>query len=470
LKKRVLITIVGQGSITHIIRTGLAEKMKLFCEPVIAIQWNQQDLIAELRNYKFEVHILPPAEFSIEYLQVRSEINDWYYEKLLQSPSTKIQNEYLSQYIFLKKRIKLKIKKNIQHFKSFLPGYSERLISTENRMLANEPSYIFYKQWLTSLNIQGLFTVTPFLYEIEIIGRILNSNNLPVAASIHSFDNVTKRGWPAFFFDHYIVWNKYNKAELQRINPQIKEDNISITGPPQFDFHFNDHFLQSKKEWLHELELPENKKIILYSGGSEYLFPNEPQYLKDLENAFKDGLIREDAVVLFRPHPLDKTDRWHKYIGQSKFIFFSKSESDRKGLDFENVTVHDISQFISTLKYCDIHINLCSTMAVDGSVFEKPQIGPFYDDIMPQKQNRLRKMYYQEHYLPIMKSNAVHLAHSKEHLIELVNKSLSHPENYNKECKQCLQEIITYTDGQSTKRVSEILKNFFHNEDPARLP
>jgi hypothetical protein len=452
---------VGQGSITHIIRTGLAERMKSFCEPVIAIQWNEPELIAELREKNFEVHILPPAEFTTEYLQLRLKINNWYYKKVLQSPSTEIQLRYLAQYIPFKKRVKLKLRRNLHGIQNFFPGNIKKLIRKENEMLLKEASYIFYKQWLSLLNIGGMFTVTPFLHEIEIAGRILSNEKLPVVASIHSFDNVTKRGWPAFFFDHYIVWNKYNKAELKRINPDIKDENISVAGPPQFDFHYDEHLFQSKKEWLKDLGLPENKKIILYSGGSDYLFPNEPQYVKHIEEAFRKGMIAHDAIVLLRPHPLDRTDRWVESIGDSEFIFFKKSPNTTQGADFANVTMESISQFVSTLKYSDIHINLCSTMTVDGSVFDKPQIGPYYDNVNPGKQSLLRKMYFQEHFLPVINSNVLYLAHSKEHLIHLINETLNDPESFNEGCKKCVEEIITFTDGKSAERVAGILKSFF---------
>ncbi len=57
-KKKILVPIVGQGSITHIIRTGMLEKMTAFCQPVVALLWNQEDLVQELaaagnRSYFF---------------------------------------------------------------------------------------------------------------------------------------------------------------------------------------------------------------------------------------------------------------------------------------------------------------------------------------------------------------------------------------------------------------------------------
>jgi hypothetical protein len=288
----------------------------------------------------------------------------------------------------------------------------------------------------------------------------LKQKQAPVVASIHSFDNVTKRGWSALSFDHYIVWNKYNKAELQRINKKLSDNNITIAGAPQFDFHFRKKKNCVRSEWLKKMGLPVNKKIILYSGGPANLFPQEPQYLKDLIDAFTDEKIKEEAIIFFRSHPLDKKERWEIYTGKSYFIKYDNAPNGKQKLDYANVTLEDIDQLMFTLEFTDVHINLCSTMTVDGCAFDKPQIGPAYEP-SKGKQRLLEKMYFQEHFVPIMKTGAVKLARSKEELVALTNKALQEPDAFGKERQKCLEEIITYTDGESTGRVLSTLKKFF---------
>ena len=95
MKKRILVTIVGQGSIVHIIRTGILDKLKDFCEPVVGILWQQDDLIEELKQKGFEVHIIPEYNVSAQYLDLRSKINKWYQKYILKTPSTKIQENFL---------------------------------------------------------------------------------------------------------------------------------------------------------------------------------------------------------------------------------------------------------------------------------------------------------------------------------------------------------------------------------------
>lgn len=463
--KRILVPIVGQGSITHIIRTGILQQMKEFCNPVVALLWNEEELVAELREQGYEVSFIPAYKISNQYSGLKSKINIWYLNHKLKTPSVNIQQKYLA--LFKQQNPVGKLRKQLREkyykFKfHFYPHFIAGLITEEQSLIKQQEAYADYSNWLANLNIDGLFTVTPFLAEVDLMARILKLQQKPVLASIHSFDNVTKRGWQSILFDHYIVWNKYNKAELERIYVPLQKDNaITIAGAPQFDFHYNSSYALTKEDWMKTLGIPPGKKIILYGGGPASLFPDEPQYLKAIKDAFEEGTISSDNVVLFRCHPLDKVERWKEYVGHSNHIIYDSAPSGEMKLDYVNVKDDDIKKLISTLKHTDVHINVVSTMAVDGSVFNKPQIGPYYDDIHLSKQHLFRNMYFQEHYLPIVKSKAVSLPKNKADYISMVNEALQDPFSHTSHNADCVKEIITYTDGQSSNRAVTAIKSFF---------
>src|SRR3989442_792868 len=111
--KRILVTIVGQGSIIYIIRSGLLDEMKNYCKPVVALLWNQEDLIEELRSKCFEVHVIPPHKITSEYRSLREKINFWYKSYQLRTPSTEIERKLQEQYKPVKTVLKKKIKENI---------------------------------------------------------------------------------------------------------------------------------------------------------------------------------------------------------------------------------------------------------------------------------------------------------------------------------------------------------------------
>ena len=462
LKQRLLVTISFSFSIRFLYRTGLLHQLREFSEIIIAITWNEKELIEELQNDGFEVHLVPEPVAQPAYNSIRKKIEYWFNAFQLQSPTGKIQVCYLNQYLSTKTILIRKAREWYNYLKFLLPGNTRKLFTREKELLKTETNFDVYTKWINELNIDSVFTVTPFHKQEDLLLRACKSSGKKMIASILSFDNITKRSWIPVEYDCYMVWNKYNESELKRIYPFVLNKQVHITGAPQFDFYFKKDFLLSVNEWKRIVGLPINdRKIILYAGGPQLLFPNEPQYLQHLDQAINDGLIKNNPVILFRCHPIDKIERWKQAIGNSSNIIFDFSWTGTENIFNTNITNSDIKKLCSTLAYTDVHINLCSTMTVDGSTFKKPQIGPAYDEVNTGKEYLLQQMYQQEHFLPIIKTGGLLLATSKELLIKYVNDALERPEFFVAKSSNILEEIITYTDGQSTSRVASVIERVF---------
>jgi hypothetical protein len=98
-KRRVLVPIVGQGSITHIIRTGILQQLAAFITPVVSLAWEEQSLQKELTDLGFEVHQFPEFKVSAVYSNHHSKINLWYKKYRIKTPSFKIQESYLNNLV-----------------------------------------------------------------------------------------------------------------------------------------------------------------------------------------------------------------------------------------------------------------------------------------------------------------------------------------------------------------------------------
>ena len=465
MQKRLLITISISFSIRYIIRTGLLKKLKEFCEPVLAFTWNEESLIAELTKQGYEVHIIPETQRSPAYNDARKKIDYWFNAFQLKSPSTNIQAKYL-QHIQPGHASLLSVSRRIFNVaKNFIPGHTKKLFEKEKDLLFEETNYFFIKSWLDSLDVHAVFTVTPFHKQEDILLRAGKLSGKKMCTSILSFDNITKRGWLPVAYDLYMVWNAQNKNQLLRIYPTIEEDTIHITGAPQFDFYFNAGWLMPEKEWKKMLGLPEEDcKIILYAGGPESLFPNEPQYLQHLDAAINQGEFPRNTLILFRCHPIDHIERWKKVIGNSKNVFFDESWAGKENIHHAGITGDDIRKLCATLAYTDAHVNLCSTMTVDGSAFDKPQAGPAYDELMPAAQRFLRDMYRQEHFLPIIETGGLVIAESKKDFIQIIKTALEDPARLSSNRQEILNRIITYKDGKSTERVVAVLQDALNQQ------
>jgi hypothetical protein len=453
--KRIIVPISFSFSIRYIVRTGLLDELRKIAEPIIVITWNQEDLINELQQRGFEVHLLPETKRDETYTNHRRKIDYWFNNFQLQSPSQKIQARFLQQYKSSKSNLIGTIREWFNVLKMYLPGSVAKLFTTEKELLLTHTNYTQIQEWIQPLQAIAVFTVTPFHAQEDILLRVCKDAGMKMLTAILSFDNITKRGWIPVEYDAYMVWNKYNVNELHRIYPFTKNKSVTVTGAAQFDFYKKPEYLIPENEWrqLVGLQNSEGRKIILYAGGPQVLFPNEPQYLQHIDEAITNGTIEGNPIVLFRCHPVDVVQRWKDAIGNSLNIVFDSSWTGIKNLLNANISVDDIKKLCSSLAYTDVHINLCSTMTIDGSAFYKPQIGPAYDEVVPKKAHLLKKMYCQEHFLPVLKTNGLALANSRAALIGFINEALHHPAKMTKASQRIVEEVITYSDGACMPRV-----------------
>ena len=459
-KKRLLVTISFSFSIRYLYRTKLLHQLREFAEPVIAITWNEAELIKEMRDEGFEVHIIPESVKDSLYSNVRKKIDYWHNAFALKSDSKKVQQKYLAQYVPAKQLLKKNLRAKYNYLKFFIPGYTSKLFKYEQNLLVAHTNYQEMAALVDQLNIDAVFSVTPYNTQEDIILRACKGRGKKMITAILSFDNITKRGWIPVPYDHYLVWNKYNYQEaLTTYSKSATPQNVEVVGAPQFDFYFNNQNLLDPQEWRKIVGVPEDgRKIILYAGGPKSLFPNEPQYVKHITEAIDNGQIKGNPLILFRCHPMDKVDRWQEYIGNHPNVIYDVSWTGKEKLQSANLTMFDIEKLCSTLAYTDVHLNLCSTMTVDGCAYLKPQIGPAYDELNPSKQHLLKGMYNQDHFKPVLKTKTLKLATSKKEMIRFINEALEHPERFTTNCGETLEEIITYKDGKSTERVLSALK------------
>lgn len=458
MKKRVLVTISFSFSIRYLVRTGLIKQLQQFCEPVIGIFWDQPDLIEELRNKGFEVHIIPLGERGTAYTNIRAKLDYWFKYFKLKSPTRDIEPRYLEQFHSTKSVVIRRAREYYNYLLCLIPGHIQKLHKQEHELLKSDTNYLQMQQLINDLNIDAVFAVTPFHAQEDIFLRACEAAGKQMITSILSFDNIVKRGWIPVNYSTYMVWNQKMKEELLRVYaPNATEQNIHIVGAAQFDFYKKPEYLLSKQEWLKLVGLPEtDRKIILFAGGPLSLFPQEHQFLQHIDEAITNGAIKGNPIVLFRCHPIDRIERWQNAVKGSKNVFFDTSWTGSKKLTLSNITDNDIRKLCSTLMFTDVHVNTCSTMTVDGSAFNKPQIGPAYDELATPRKYDLKSMYYQEYFLPIMQTNGVLHANNRAELIQFVNDALAHPEQYISKSEDILKAIITYTDGACTSRVINV--------------
>src|SRR4030095_2230990 len=132
--------------------------------------------------------------------------------------------------------------------------------------------------------------------------------------------------------------------------------------------------------WRKRLSLPPQRPVILFGGGHYTIVPHEPHWLTQLDQAIGSGEIPGRPLILFRRHPVDPFERWREVLGNARNIFYDDPWPIGKNVGRTNIEQEDIDKLTSSLFPSSVHINASSSLTIDGAIFDRPQIGPAYDD------------------------------------------------------------------------------------------
>lgn len=459
-KPRLLIPLSIQFSVRYLLRTGLLERISDFAQPVVLLAWQDKALRDDLEAVGAEVHALIESRRSASYDRIRGLLNVWY-KKRLNSPSGPIWERRADAHRDVPYRVRRRVRKYAFHALFAVPGATDWLVEKERSMLDSHTNMGEIRRQVGALKPDAALTLTPFLPAEETALRAAMTLGVPVCASILSFDNITSRGWIPVIFDQYLVWNSYDVAALLRGYPGISREMVRIVGAPQFDFYWDPKFRWPEAIWREHIGLPAQGPVILFGGGHYFCAPHEPNFLLQLDQAIENGELPRETTILFRCHPVDPIERWHAVLAQTKHVVRDDPWKRGQVLGQTNLRNADIQKLASTLYHCAVHINVASTMTIDGAIFDRPQIGPAYDDSPGGRFDRIaREVYLQEHYLPITNAGGLDIVRSRSELIQAVRSALKDPGRLAAGRERIVKEICTYADGRSTERVLDEVRSF----------
>jgi hypothetical protein len=199
--------------------------------------------------------------------------------------------------------------------------------------------------------------------------------NITTVGFIFSWDNIPK-SMLEVITDQYHVWSKHMKAELLDYHPFIKENQIHVTGTPQFEPHYDKKQILSRTDFFKMHNLNPTHQYFCFSGDDITTSPNDALYLRDVAMAIEDLRSQGHKLsLIFRRCPVDSSSRydsvlsefsdvitpidplWDKYDGHWNQMFPSAADS----ILLTNLAEH-----------CEGVINLGSSMVFDFASHNKP--------------------------------------------------------------------------------------------------
>lgn len=241
---------------------------------------------------------------------------------------------------------------------------------------------------------------------------------------IYSWDNLPKARM-ALQANKYLVWSDYMKQELKLYYPEIKEQQIFVTGTPQFECYHQPENVIPKEVFYERYNLDIHKKIICYSGDDVLTCPDDPKYLDDLADELIKNNLDNKYQILLRRCPVDISGRFDKII--SKYPDLIKQAPPLWNFEPNSswTTIYplpeDVKLLVSTAYYSDVVVNLGSTMAFDFGMFNKPCAYINYDQENKVNSNWSVKWIYQlQHFKSMVDKNSVIWINNKNEIIDKV--------------------------------------------------
>lgn len=457
-----------QFSVRYIIRTGLLDRLREVAHPVILLAWHDEDLEAELRRLGVEVHPMIEARLGKNYARTRSWMN-FIQKRRLNTPSEMIWERRADLFRTPYQRFRRRVRRRIFHAGLSIPGAMDLLRRKEQELWESSTNMREVQNQMDRLKPDAALSITPFLANEEMALRVCSRRGVQLCTSILSFDNITTRGWMAVPFDRYLVWNRYNAEELRRAYPDISPSKIEIVGSPQFDFYWDPAYCVPEAQWRAQMSLPEGRPVILFGGGHYFCAPHEPVFLQQIDDAITANEIPGNPVILFRRHPVDNVERWMPVLNRAKNVVYHDPSPGGQVTGHANISRSDIQKLASCLFHSHVHVNVASTMAIDGAIFDRPQIGPAYDDSPSRKFDlACRELYLHEHYLPITRSGGLEIVYSRDELIQAVRLGFDDPGRLREGRRKLVREVCAYDDGRATERVAREVRSFLGQRVPER--
>lgn len=452
-RTRLLVPLTYGLSVRYAVPTGLLELLADVATPVVGLGWDDPELVAVLVDRGLEVVRLPDARIDDEYRRALRKLA-LIHERRLASPTSAIRRRRWSPGLLEKKRVVSDVRNTKDRLAVWRSGSEERLLAEEAALLRSATNLADFAALLTETHVSGVLSLTPYHDQDALLLHSAQRAGLRTLVSVISFDNPTIRGRLPVVPDLVAVWNRENADQIARSHPGIDLADVEVVGAPQFDLHRQQWRVEPEQAWRERLGLPADRPVILYGAGPSRLVPDEHRVVEVLDHAIESGRLPGRPFILVRRHPADTDHVWGPHRGRFRHAVLCDPWASKDGPGRSWPTDEDLVVQMSSLAHSAVHVNVASSMTVDGSMFDRPQVGPaFLPGADRRRVRAIEDFYRQEHWEPIARSGGLSVVTDGDGLIDAVSAGLEAPGEHQTGRARLVESILTWTDGASSRRL-----------------
>lgn len=452
-KKPVLFMSVSTGwAVRNFFQTGIVDRLKEDFRVVVFSTSNiKKGLIKNGYAQDLEIIVLDkfdePRSWRI-FRQLKKKI----YMESRGSSTEKIWERYVNRPIYQRlggEAVKMFLK--IVKAETFL-RWIEDLDMKINK--SDELSEVF-----TSRRPMLLFATHASSYFEELLFRSALEHRVRVVFMILSWDHLSSKIILNRRYHSIFAWNNLTKSEILQTYSLYKEGQIKVVGVPQYDIYEIKPDI-TYKEWCRIYGLNPDKRTILFSTMPQVRHDQQHIILENMLKTIADGKkLPKDLQILIKCHPFDNTDKYDQLLGKYP-VSIHKTQLPI-GASQENWFPSNRETIISRdcLFFCNININIFSTVTLEAAYFDKPIIHIAFDPFPVQNRIPCREYYNFDHFKNITEMKAAKMVYGYEDLYNAINDYLTHPDINRTERKELLEKYFNIQPGNASDNVVKELIN-----------
>ncbi|MDO9594959.1 MAG: hypothetical protein Q7J19_08200 [Lutibacter sp.] len=287
---------------------------------------------------------------------------------------------------------------------------------------------------------------------------------IKTATFIFSWDNLASKGRMAGNFDYYLVWSNLMKEDLLHFYQSIDENQVAIVGTPQFEPYSMEKYGYDNAKLTYKFKIDPNLPIVLFTcndASSE----NDPIYLELLANFIKNGNLIKAVNLIVRTSPAEEPTRFKEFAEKYPFIIWNYPDWKIRRAEHQEAwtqrvpSMEDLNDLKSLLKYCDLCINVLSTITLDAFIFDKPVINPVFGNTENKMFDDQKFLNY-AHLIKLVESNSTDIVKNENEFLDAINRILEKGDNKKMERENFLDLEIGKPIKGTSKRIAETLKQW----------
>jgi len=293
------------------------------------------------------------------------------------------------------------------------------------------------------------------------------AKKIPIISMVRSWDGTTNKRIFRILPDYLLASNLFIKNEAIKYH-DMSANKIFVTGMPQYDLYCQYlekikketpvDVVKAKDNFFRTMGLDPLKRLILFAPAGDYLTDIDWQILEIIKQAQGSGRLPNDIQFLVRQHP-SLPANLSRFSGGKNFIiekppgahFTSRYRMTEMDKD-------SVEHLCDSLRFSDVLIQFSSTIGLDESVFDLPQIMVAFDGWENKPYIDSVKRYHDEinmKYFISLKPAVV--AKNEQEMIDSIDIYLKNRFLNSEGRTQAIKDIIFLFDGFCAQRISDFI-------------